>query len=246
MPFLRELLGSPSRSMPACRRQRVPITTLVGGAFVLFSCGGSPKPEPMAADPKPVAPVVEAPPPAPVEAPAADTGAPEPVVETPAPATSAPAEPSRTQKPIDMITSRDAAFLVDYANSDPKGKAQSACERESKGDAEKQGACLTKARDKFMPDVLRFRRDSETVVSLLVYKRTGSALRELWIGVVELSESSSDSVKVKLTGKQKGTRPLFRSKNEIVISVPNEYSIEFEDPEFGRLRYDAKIGLITQ
>jgi hypothetical protein len=51
---------------------------------------------------------------------------------------------------------------------------------------------------------------------------------------------------VKLTGKQKGTRPLFRGKNEIVISVPNEYSLEFDDPEFGRLRYDAKIGLITQ
>ena len=150
------------------------------------------------------------------------------------------------QKPIDMITSRDAAFLVDYANSDPKAKALGACEKETKGDAEKQGACLTKARDKFMPDVLRFRRDSETVVSLLVYKRTGSALRELWIGVVELSEVSESSVKVKLTGKQKGARPLWRGKNEVVISVPNEYSIEFDDPEFGHLRYDAKIGLITQ
>jgi hypothetical protein len=235
--------------MQARRHQRVPITALVGGAFVLFSCGGSPKQEPMAAAPKPAAPVVAAPPPAPVDAPPADAGAAEPAAEPPAPATNAPptpAEPTRTQKPIDMMTSRDAAFLVDYANSDPKAKAQSTCEKESKGDAEKQGACLTKAREKFMPDVLRFRRDSETAVSLLVYKRTGSALRELWIGGVELSESSSDSVKVKLTGKQKGTRPLFRGKNEIVVSVPNEYSLEFDDPEFGRLRYDAKIGLITQ
>jgi hypothetical protein len=145
-----------------------------------------------------------------------------------------------------MLTSRDAAFLVDYANSDTKAKAQGACEKEAKDDAEKMGACLTKARDKFLPDVLRFRKDSETVVSLLVYKRTGSALRELWIGVVELSEPSEGSVKVKLTGRQKGTRPIWRGKNEVVISVPNEYSIEFDDPEFGHLRYDAKIGLVTQ
>jgi hypothetical protein len=223
------------------------LTALVCGALA-GACGGQPKQEPVAAPPKPIAPVVEAPPPKPPEPPP-DAGIAEPVAETPAPATSTPpeaSEPKRMQKPIDMITSRDAAFLVDYANSDPKAKALGACEKESKGDAEKQGVCLTKARDKFMPDVLRFRRDSETVVSLLVYKRTGSALRELWIGVVELSEPSEGSVKVKLTGKQKGARPLWRGKNEVVISVPNEYSIEFDDPEFGHLRYDAKIGLVTQ
>ena len=190
--------------------------------FLLFSCG--PKQEPVSAAPKPIAPVASAPPP-PAEVPPADAGVAEPVAETPVPATSAPAEPAepkRSQKPIDMLTSREAAFLVDYANSDPKAKAQGACEKEANGDAEKQGACLTKARDKFLPDVLRFRKDSETVVSLLVYKRTGSALRELWIGVVELSEPSEGSVKVKLTGRQKGTRPLWRGKNEVVISVPND------------------------
>jgi hypothetical protein len=219
---------------------------LAGAAFALAACGGQPKQEPVAAPPKPIAPVAPALPP---EPPPAGAGTAAPVEQPPAPATTGPtepAEPKRAQKPIDMITSRDAAFLVDYANSDPKAKAQGACEKEADGDEEKQGACLTKAREKFLPDVLRFRRDSETVVSLLVYKRTGSALRELWIGVVELSEASTDSVKVKLTGRQKGTRPLWRGKNEVVISVPNEYSIEFDDPEFGHLRYDAKIGLITQ
>jgi hypothetical protein len=146
-----------------------------------------------------------------------------------------------------MLTARDAAFLVDYANSKAKEGAQKACEQESKGDAEKQGACLAKARDKFLPDVLRFRKDSEKQVSLLVYKRNASSLRELWVGVVELSEPSEDSVKVKiLPGRQKGTRPLWQGRSEVVLSVPNEYSIEFDDPTLGDLRYDAKIGLVTQ
>jgi hypothetical protein len=145
-----------------------------------------------------------------------------------------------------MLTARDAAFLLDYANSDAKRAAETACDKEAKDDAAKRGACLTKARDKFLPDVLKFRKDSETQTSLLVYKRNASVLRELWVGVVELSEPSTDSVKVKLTGRQKGTRPLWRGRSEVVLSVPNDYSIEFDDPEHGRLRYDAKIGLVTQ
>jgi hypothetical protein len=215
-------------------------------ALLLTACGSAPPPAPA---PKPSAPVVEAPLPAPALATPPDAGAADaPVVsEAPANAAPEPTETKRSQTPIHMLTAREAAFLVDYANSAPKQAAVTACEREAKGDAEKQGACLTKAREKFLPDVLRFRKDSETQTSLLIYKRNASALRELWVGVVELSEPSSDTVKVKLlSGRQKGTRPLWRGKSEVVINAPNEYSIEFDDPEFGHLRYDAKIGIVTE
>jgi hypothetical protein len=227
--------------------------SLIGAVFValvVVACGSSTPPAAPAPTPT-LAPVaVERPKPvAPPEIMPMDAGTPEPDAQAAAAASAAPepTPPKRAQKPIDMLTSRDAAFLVDYANSPAKERAQTACEQESKGDAEKQGACLTKARDKFLPDVLRFRKDSETQTSLLVYKRVGSSLRELWIGVVELSEPSEDSVKVKiLPGRQKGSRPLWQGRSEAVINVPNEYSIEFDDPTLGHLRYDAKIGLVTQ
>jgi hypothetical protein len=158
---------------------------------------------------------------------------------------SEPAPESKRQTPVNIVTARDVAFLVDYANSDAKTKAQAACEVESKGDAEKHAACLAKAREKFMPDVLRFRRSTDTKATLVVYKRTGSTLRELWTGAVELSEPDAESVKLKLVGSGKGARPLWQGKSEVVILVPNDYSIEVEDSTLGRLRYDAKIGLIT-
>jgi len=221
----------------------------IASAVLVVACASAPPAPPPAPEPTAPVAVVEPQATAPAETPSADAGTVESDAGASAPAPSASSEPAeikRSQTPINMLTARDAAFLVDYANSDAKGKAQTACESESKGDAEKQGACLTKARDKFLPDVLRFRKDSETKVSLLVYKRNASSLRELWIGVVELSEPSNDSVKVKLGGSQKGTRPLWRGRSEVVLSVPNEYSIEFDDPELGHLRYDAKIGLITQ
>ena len=222
----------------------------VASVALALGCASAPPAAPPPApalEPAPAA--VETPAPVPSAEPVSDAGAPAADADAPLVAPSAPpapAETKRSQAPINMLTARDAAFLVDYANSDAKQKAQKGCEAEAKGDAEKQGACLTKARDKFQPDVLKFRRDSETKTSLLVYKRSGSTLRELWIGGVELSEPSPDSVKVKFVGSGKGARPIVRGRSDVVISVPNEYSIELDDPDLGHLRYDAKIGLVGE
>ena len=250
---VRLVLGSPGRRMVRSilgalkGLARTPVILVVLGASACASARAPAAPEP-APEPKPPMPVAEMPAPA-AEATPVDAGAVGAHTEAPPDGSSPAPEPTetkRTQKPIDMLTARDAAFLLDYANSDAKRTAETACDKEAKDDAEKRGACLTKARDKFMPDVLKFRKDSEKQISLLVYKRSGSVLREVWVVVVELSESSSDAVKVKLTGRQKGTRPLWRSRSEVVLSVPNEYSIEFDDPDHGHLRYDAKIGLVSQ
>src|SRR5690606_9986490 len=107
-----------------------------------------------------------------------------PPAPAPAPPASEPASsgPTRTQKPIEILTARDVAFIIDYANSDARAKAQEKCDKEAKGDAELLGKCLTKAREDFQPDVLRFRKDSETAWSFLVFKRYGSSLRELSVG----------------------------------------------------------------
>jgi hypothetical protein len=172
------------------------------------------------------------PPPAPAPPPAASAAPP-------------PEEgPGRSQKPLDILTARDAAFQVDYANSDAKQKAAERCEKESKGDAEKQGACITKARESFMPDVLRFKKESETRTVFVVYKRAGSTLREVSTGPVTLTENGAE---VKLVFQStKGARPLWTGQKEAVVKVPNDYSIELDDPVLGHLRYDAKIGLVTE
>ena len=186
-----------------------------------------------------------APAPSSVPAPSADIP---PPVAAPAPAADE-SGPSRSQKPIEIMTARDAAFLVDYANSDAKQRADESCSKES--DPEKVHACLDKAREAFQADVLRFKRDQdnkkdwEKKIQLLIYKRNGSALREVSVGMVELAEEGADGVRVKL-GKQKGARPLWRGQPTALIRAPNDYSIEFDDPEYGHLRYDAKIGLVTQ
>ena len=250
---MRRLFASIDSNERAPRANLRPLRSL--GALIAlvvalpFACSKQPTTSPLASpSPAPAASSAVAPPvastaPAPVAAPAP---APEPA---PSASASPPAEAStelgRSQKPIDMLTARDAAFLIDYANSAPKEAAQAACEKEAKGEPEKMGACLTKAREQFQPDVLRFRKDSEKQTSLLVYKRVGSTLREVSIAVVELSEDG-DAVRVKFTGRYKGARPIWRNKPEGTLRVPNDYSLEIDDPELGHLRYDAKIGLVTE
>ena len=147
------------------------------------------------------------------------------------------------------MTARDAAFLIDYANSEAGERAKSACAKEL--DADKVRGCEEKARDAFQGDVIRFKRgpddkkDWAKTVQLVIYKRNGSALHEVSVGTVELDEEGADGVRVKL-GKQKGARPLWRGQSSALIKAPNDYSIEFDDPEYGHLRYDAKIGLVTE
>jgi hypothetical protein len=143
-----------------------------------------------------------------------------------------------------MLTARDVAFLVDYANSAVRQTADADCDKEAKGDPALKGTCLEKAREKFLPDVLRFKKDEQGKLSLIIYKRAGSSLRELYLSSIEFADEGVDSVRVKLTGREKGTRPLFKSGKNIV-SVPNDYSIELDDPQFGKLTYNAKIGLVA-
>lgn len=143
-----------------------------------------------------------------------------------------------------MLTARDVAFLIEYGSSEARQKAEADCEKEAKDDMAARSACLSKARDKFLPDVLRFDKNEQGKLNLMVYKRTGSSLREVYIGAIEFKDETPDKVQLRFTGREKGTRPIFR-RGEAVIDVPNDYSIEIDDAELGKLTYNAKIGLVA-
>lgn len=213
-----------------------------------MSCGGQ-APAPSApSEPIPApAPLASAPAAPPASAEPAPYATPAPAAPTPAPASEPTSGgPSRTQKPIDILTAADVAFLIDYANSGARTKAQEKCDKEAKGDASALGQCLTKAREDFQPDVLRFRKDGEKSWSLLIYKRHGSSLRELSAGNITFGPETAEGVSIKFSGRQKGLRILWRGANEAMVRVPNDYSIEITDPELGDLRYDAKIGIVSE
>jgi hypothetical protein len=143
-----------------------------------------------------------------------------------------------------VLTARDVAFLVDDSGSGLREVGRVECEKTVKADDPALlNSCITSAREKFQPDVLRFESDEKGNVVLSIYKRTGTALKEVYVASVVFSEETPEAVKLTVRGREQGQRPLFKAGTSLV-SVPNEYSLELEDMKYGRLVYNAKIGLV--
>lgn len=229
----------------------------------LVACGGN-SPPPASAGTVPVASATS-------EVPAMPSGSAAPSANTAAPAVSATAEPSKPQSaatadaktassptaeqdstgmpdqsPIATVTAAGAAFLIDYRNSEAKTKAEAACAKDpKKDDAASKAACMDKARTQFLPDVLVFKSDKKGNATLTIYKRTDSALTEVFKAPVSLKDESPKALKVTFKGGS-GARPLFKNSNNATIQMPNSYTLEVTDAQYGTLRYDAKIGLVNE
>ena len=216
-------------------------------------CGA---PAPPVASPPHIAP--PAPKLAPTPALAADASAasqpiPEPVpVPVPSVADRTPAPESKpepvaedrpSRPPVEILTAPDAAFLLNYSGSTPSDAARKACSAKPDADDEAIAQCMSKAREAFRPDVLRFKKDGSHW-TCVIYKRDGNRLDEVYSARAELSEEAPNRVKLKFSGAEKGARPLLKSKREILLLVPNDYSFVLTDPDLGQLVYEAKIGLV--
>jgi hypothetical protein len=209
------------------------------------ACSSASPPPTAPAAPAPIVTPKAPPPPAPAPVPVASAEPP------PAPAPSAepvpPVEsPKPSRSPIDILTSPDTAFLIDYTASAPLETARRTCAEKSGGEAEAQAKCLSDAREAFKADVIRFRKEGKdgSHWAWTVYKRAGNRLDEVTSGRVALTETSPSTVNLKLV-TDKGMRAVLKNKREAVLTVPNDYSFEFDDADWGKLKYEAKIGLVA-
>jgi hypothetical protein len=165
---------------------------------------------------------------------------------TAAPAATTAPEASATtaQAPIAALTAARVAFLIDYGNSEAKAKAQAKCDKDpKKDDPAVKAACMEKARAQFLADVLVFKSDKKNNVTLTIYKRNDSNLKEVFVAPVSLKDEGGSAVQLKFKGGS-GQRPLLKNANSPTLKMPNDYTVEIEDAEYGKLRYEAKIGLV--
>jgi hypothetical protein len=149
-----------------------------------------------------------------------------------------------SRSPINILTARDLAFMIDYGNSGAKALAEQSCEPKA-SDPAARAECMTKARDAFAADVLVFKQEEGGGrTTLTIFKRKGSALSQVLVAGIGFKDETDNSVTIVFKGGEKGVRALFRNAGSAKISLPNEYSIELDDPTYGKLRYDAKVGLM--
>lgn len=219
-------------------------------ALILAGCAGKPAQPEAASVPTPQpSPSAAQPPPdssATPESPAADAGSTESTPPPSEPAPPAPEEPGPklSRSPINILSARDVAFMIDYGNSGAKALAEQGCEPKA-ADPAARAECMTKARDAFAADVLVFKTEEGSGrTTLTIFKRKGSALSQVLVAGIAFKDETDNSVTIVFKGGEKGVRALFRNAGSAVITLPNEYSIEINDPTYGRLPYDAKVGLM--
>jgi hypothetical protein len=175
---------------------------------------------------------------------ASDAGAePEatPPKEEPPIAQSGGERPSRS--PIETITAAKVAFVINYSSSEPHERAEKRCDARSGGDPKARANCMQKERSDFMADVIQFKRNKKGKLVWITYRRKGSNLTELSLAEIELENETENQVTIKVLETKK-PRALFSVKNKFVVKVPNDYSIELDEPLHGKLVYDAKIDLL--
>jgi hypothetical protein len=163
---------------------------------------------------------------------------------TPASTATEPASTEPKFYPIDVITGPEMAYLLDYPNSGAAEAAKKSCAGKAEEVPAKHAECLAKAHDRFGGDVLRFKKDSKGHVRLTMYRRNDRALMETYTSGVELKEVNPHTVKVEIKGGA-GQRPIMRERSSFEIGVPNGYSIELDDSTYGKLTYEAKVGLVA-
>lgn len=189
-------------------------------------------------------------PPAPATpAPGATSEAPaETLSDAPQPAASAP--PTATEPPpppplpSEVLTAPRVAFLLDEPGSELKEHLTARCAAKiPEADLAERAACRQELRDEFTADVFVFRRAPGGGIRWQIYQRQGSTLREVHAANVQLMDETPSSFSLR-TLSAKGVRPIGQGQRELPLTMPTKNELVLADPEFGRLVYRAKFGLV--
>lgn len=183
--------------------------------------------------------------------PAADpSGAAEPKAAEAPVAEAAPAEEEQptseteaepASPPSERLTEPDIAFAFDYNSSGMREKHDEKCQKVSGDDPAKMAKCREKERAQFKADVLYFEKDPEGKLFFVVFQRSGTTLKEIFRSPFEFENEGKNSITLKLS---RGYPALNNGSQSLPLSVPDEYTVEIDDPQKGKLPYRSKQGLI--
>ena len=149
-----------------------------------------------------------------------------------------------SRPPLELLTGNNVVYVFNYAESPIGESAKQRCEAANEGDPGAARQCLAKERSKVAVESVRFVKDPHGQYWWVTYNSyKGNLLKWHKIQFVPGKEGE-DTVKLNLTGKDKGIAPLARVPATLKIDLPNDYSIVISDPEHGAMHYDAKIGML--
>jgi len=149
-----------------------------------------------------------------------------------------------SRPPVELITNPTALYVFNFSESDVGTAAQQKCETASESRRE-LSACLQKARDKVPLESIRFVKKGAEYWWITLNRYKGNLLK--WHVIqVKVGEEKPEWLVLKPMGKDKGIAPMAKIPRTLEIAFPNDYSIALNDPEFGKMVFDAKLGKIEE
>jgi hypothetical protein len=237
--------GAPITKIPESPRWRWGLWTLAG--ISIAACGSpTPPTAPPAAKAEPTVPATPllSPEPAPA-APPSTVPSSEPAAPSPPPAEAAPTTEGAPVRSLgDRLFARTISFMLNYNASPAKEKVANACAPKTGEDSAAQAACIEKERAKLVADVLLFEKGEKGTI-LRTFKRTGNQLIEVNTAQIDVAGDSPEKIELKIKSES-GPRQLFAGKKRIVVLSESDSSIALDDPQLGKLVYDARVGLVGQ
>jgi hypothetical protein len=149
-----------------------------------------------------------------------------------------------SRPPLELLTGNNVVYVFNYAESPIGENAKQRCQSDNADDPGAARQCFAKERGKIPVESVRFVKDPHGQYWWVTYNNyKGNLLK--WHKIQFLpGKEGDDTVKLNLTGKDKGIAPLAKVPATLKIDLPNDYSIVISDPEHGAMHYDAKIGML--
>ena len=106
-------------------------------------------------------------------------------------------------------------------------------------------ACISRERAKIEADGHGFKKEDEGKFTWSVIQRKGKNVVNLHKMLVTQVSETENTIVLKPEGKDTGTKA-GKTPGEFTVDVPSDYRIVITDPKWGKLVYEAKIGLVSQ
>lgn len=149
-----------------------------------------------------------------------------------------------SRPPVELITLPGSLFVFNFGESDVGKAAKERCSTSASNPSE-MAECLQKARDKVPVESARFLKKGNEYWWVTLNRYKGNLLK--WHVIqFQVGEEKSDRVTLKLVGKDKGIAPMARVPRTLEIELPNDYAIVLNDPDLGKMSYDAKFGKVEE
>ena len=222
-------------AMPIRTVSRLVTVCLPVALTMLVSCGTPPQPEAPATATSRAAPST----PVPEMSAAPAQPAPSAVEPAPPPAASKPG-----RKPSEILTQVDVTFMLAFGSSDAGKAAEQKCAAEAAGDPSKVAPCMDRARDKVQVHAIRFTQDARKNWWWQSMHKSGEQYLVLHKVMIDLGDETEKTIAIKPKGKDQGMAPWGLLPKDVVIEVVDDYTIATQDPQQGRLVYEARIGIM--